>query len=308
MYNNNSKIISPKFYLVLLFLISLINYGICKEFRLTTFLNPYCEGIPSITLSSTTCSPDNYFQVLNNTMISNTNIDSNRQHCNDQYSNSHTNDFFPINQCVTVDEEDHNSYSIIMTTNEDTNPRSIDGYCNQFNFFDCNNYNIVSFKNNSCFIYDDYHIKQTCDQDFIYTYKCNDNCFDTNCHLDKREPNNVDNDCLKKSIKINEIQPNNNTINNTLKNNTNNNNNNKNNNNYNNNTVDNNVNKNNNKDKISNNNNNGNNNNSHEVEKDKEGNSPINTQTFERFNTSSKLFSNFIFVLISITITITIII
>ncbi|KAN0040043.1 hypothetical protein ACTA71_011927 [Dictyostelium dimigraforme] len=90
------------------------------------------------------------------------------------------------------------SFSYVFTYTNSRFPTMVKGYCNQIKLYDCENYQVYSFKNDSCFSNSDSissypYFKQMCRGDSILTFKCEEcasNSLET-CILDNTEPSNL---------------------------------------------------------------------------------------------------------------------
>ncbi|KAK5580538.1 hypothetical protein RB653_000558 [Dictyostelium firmibasis] len=199
-----------KINLILSFL--MINSIFADEVRQISFTNGQCEGTPYATYAGTLCSPESHYVVINETKVIIKSV-QNKLDCNvDSESNG---DMFNLNQCLLLtdsldgsnQEDDQSfsdsssydpSFSYVLTYTKSRLPAMVKGYCNQIKLFDCENYQVYSFKNDSCFsnsyltspfLYN----KQICIGDSIITYKCEECSSDSmeTCVLDSSEPNNL---------------------------------------------------------------------------------------------------------------------
>ncbi|KAM9977288.1 hypothetical protein ACTFIR_011147 [Dictyostelium discoideum] len=221
-----------KIKLFLLFLI--INSIFGEEVRQLSFLNGYCDGIPYATYANTLCYPES-FAIVNESTIKLRNSNG-LQDCKIDTTNYYeqqqqSGDIHNLNQCTILSDSNENSisenydtiidkktiinndesststssssyeipsFSYLYTYTKSRLPLMVNGYCNQIKLYNCENYQIYSFKNDSCFSNTDSfssysYYKQMCRGDSILTFKCEEcssNSLET-CILDNTEPSNL---------------------------------------------------------------------------------------------------------------------
>ncbi|KAN0012437.1 hypothetical protein ACTFIU_007738 [Dictyostelium citrinum] len=205
----------------------MINAVIGEEVRQLSFLNGNCEDLPYATYAHTLCSPES-FSIINETTIT-IRSSTSFQDCKIKPDDpEQTGDTHNLNECMIlsdssfsdnyetiidkniVNNEDLNSlssssssyeipsFSLVYTYSKSRFPSMVKGYCNQIKLYDCDNYQIYSFKNDSCFSNTDTsssypYYKQICRGDSILTFKCEEcttNSLET-CILDNTEPSNL---------------------------------------------------------------------------------------------------------------------
>ncbi|KAM9990801.1 hypothetical protein ACTFIY_006844 [Dictyostelium cf. discoideum] len=209
----------------------IINSIIGEEVRQLSFLNGDCDGIPYATYANTLCYPES-FAIVNESTIKIRNSNG-LQDCKVDYYEQNG-DIHNLNQCTILSDSDENntsenyetvidkktivnneddfstltpsssssyeipSFSYLFTYTKSRLPLKVNGYCNQIKLYNCENYQIYSFKNDSCFSNTDSlssypYYKQMCRGDSILTFKCEEcssNSLET-CVLDNTEPSNL---------------------------------------------------------------------------------------------------------------------
>ncbi|KAN0042298.1 hypothetical protein ACTFIV_004858 [Dictyostelium citrinum] len=126
-----------------IFIISLIIKINGFEVHIIKYGNILCKGELLFTIGSTNCSRYSYFQKGAGGKLAITNVTSQDQCSIDR----DITEFVQTKQCYL--NTDGTSYQYIINDSE-YNPRNIDTYCNEINYFNCENYFINSYRNNTC--------------------------------------------------------------------------------------------------------------------------------------------------------------
>ncbi|EGC28293.1 hypothetical protein DICPUDRAFT_160382 [Dictyostelium purpureum] len=167
----------------ILFLVLLINFinVLSLEVKVSEYRDPKCETAPIYINGYSKCSPNYYWRVLENgTKIVSAKIATIDQCRHTKYSKLKFTQY--ENGECRLDENWGYSYKYELNLEED--PKPVKGYCNQIKYFDCNNYNIFSFLNNTCeMLSTNNYTKQVCVADKILNYEC----LTEDCKVDQQE-------------------------------------------------------------------------------------------------------------------------
>ncbi|KAN0040400.1 hypothetical protein ACTA71_012293 [Dictyostelium dimigraforme] len=127
----------------ILIIISLIIKINGFEVHIIKYSNILCKGELLFTIGSTNCSRYSYFQKGAGGKLAITDV-TNQDQCSIERDIT---EFVQTKQCYL--NTDGTSYQYIINDSE-YNPRNIDTYCNEVNYFSCENYFINSYRNNTC--------------------------------------------------------------------------------------------------------------------------------------------------------------
>ncbi|EAL64050.1 hypothetical protein DDB_G0286589 [Dictyostelium discoideum AX4] len=132
-----------KLIIKIIFIIFLIKKIIGFEVHIIKYSNILCKGELLFTIGSTNCSRYSYFQKGAGGKLAITKV-NNQDQCSIERDIT---EFVQTKQCYL--NTDGTSYQYIINDSE-FNPRNIDTYCNEVNYFNCENYFINSYRNNTC--------------------------------------------------------------------------------------------------------------------------------------------------------------